>query len=185
MYLRFLLLLFVFIPSLGFGCSCNGPKEINEYSIMFAYCNSDLMFEGKVDSSERLDAVFTQYKIWPLNVYRGKPKAPTYTNSGFPHGPCSWPFRVKHSYLIFGKFRNDAGEWDASICGLTGPIQDLGVWKQLLQEAAMAETDPCSDIEVKKRWRRFEEEKNQKYRKLIRESLSLLNKTDEESSAEN
>ncbi len=49
----------------------------------------------------------------------------------------------------------------------------------------MAETDPCSDIEVKKRWRRFEEEKNQKYRKLIRESLSLLNKTDEESSAEN
>lgn len=165
----------------GIACSCAPRRdaEPDANTVAEVYCSADVVFIGKAlevgaigDPSYRLNT------LRPLEILRGKVSSPTKTVSGFPHGPCSYPFDPPYQYLVFAHYTDKRRDmWESSVCGLTGRLNHRARIVEQVRALARADIDPCSDEQKEKRKRDRRDAEQQTFMRLMEESRVLMKRS--------
>ena len=165
----------LFGPAVASPCSCKIQVELDRNSVLDAYCESDVVFVGEVESSIELRQYLSEYKIWPRSSYKGQLLSPTFAiaETG---GMCGYEFKPGGKYLVFAWADKKTSYISASVCGYTGLISQREFMIDVLNDLRSSGEDACSSEARAARQEEASRRQTESFQKLLEDSRNVQEK---------
>ncbi len=131
-----------FASSDAYGCSCMMPDSDPVESVRKALKRSDVVFLGKVESTQLPDSGNTHpvdfiqtTTFYVLNSWKGEESTRIITKVNVACCVCGYRFEDSETYLVFG-YKRENGFYSVSTCGLSSIFERAETNIQILDDLA-------------------------------------------------